>query len=104
MKFTFLSDSGHGWLKVPHALLADLGIAAKISCFSYSRGDFAYLEEDGDFSTFQAAMDAAGKTFVIRESRPAKDSRVRTYQPYYPRLTNGHADGSRHFFETAKEI
>jgi hypothetical protein len=83
--FDFISDPGHGWLKVPHRLLAELAIADRISHYSYSRGNFAYLEEDCDYSTFQAAMNAAGKPFKIRDRDSANNySRVRNYDSYSP--------------------
>ena len=66
MKFDVLTDPGHGWIKVPKKLLAELGIANKITPYSYMRGDFAYLEEDADASTFFEAMRAAGKTIEQR--------------------------------------
>lgn len=86
--FDFISDPGHAWLKVPHALLAELGIADQITSYSYSRGDFAYLEEDCDASRFVAAMNAAGREFKFRErNSPHRPSRVRNYATYRPRLT-----------------
>jgi hypothetical protein len=45
-------DSGHGWLEVSKAKLKSLGIAHKISSFSYEKGNKAYLEEDCDTSLF----------------------------------------------------
>jgi hypothetical protein len=98
--FDFISDPGHGWLKVPHRLLAELAIADRISHYSYSRGSFAYLEEDCDYSTFAAAMSAAGKPFKIRDRDSANNySRVRNYDRYSPLMgiaaalrTNAHAD------------
>lgn len=86
--FDFISDPGHGWLKVPHALLAELGIADKISTYSYSRDAFAYLEEDLDASTFIAAMKAAGREIKFRERNCAHVySRVRHYATYRPQVT-----------------
>ena len=32
--FDFISDPGHGWLKVPHRLLAELAIADQITTYS----------------------------------------------------------------------
>ena len=46
MKFTFFSDPGHGWVKVPLALIKELGIARDITQYSYIKGDWVYLEED----------------------------------------------------------
>lgn len=108
--FDFISDPGHAWLKVPHALLVELGIADKISQYSYTRGAFAYLEEDCDASHFIAAMKAAGREIKFRErNSPSRPSRVRNYATYRPRLTlddavrniaaalraNGHADPAK---------
>jgi len=57
MTYTYIVDSGHGWLKVPHSELRTLGIADKISLYSYSNGSYAYLEEDCDAGVF---IDAKG--------------------------------------------
>ena len=61
--FTFHSDAGHGWVEVPLAVLKDLGIADKITSYSYMRtctrdGVTAYLEEDCDAGTFLKAYTA----------------------------------------------
>ncbi|WP_297085404.1 hypothetical protein [uncultured Draconibacterium sp.] len=59
MKYTFFSDPGHGWLKVPIEHIKQLGIESQITCFSYvSNNDkYAYLEEDVDANIFvKAAM------------------------------------------------
>lgn len=45
---TFLSDPGHGWLRVPLTDIAILNLETKITPYSYIIGDFAYLEEDCD--------------------------------------------------------
>jgi hypothetical protein len=44
----FYSDPSHGWLAVKISDLFLLGIAHKISKYSYMRGLTAYLEEDCD--------------------------------------------------------
>ncbi len=62
--YQFFTDAGHGWLQVSHKELAELGIADKISSFSYSDGEFAYLEEDCDASVF---VDAKGWTTLKGE-------------------------------------
>jgi hypothetical protein len=55
--YRFIEDPGHGWLEVPVTELQALGIADKISGYSYvSRdGRTAYLEEDCDATKFIAA-------------------------------------------------
>ena len=50
--FKKYSDPGHGWLAVKRKLLTDLGIADKITSYSYQRGATVYLEEDCDATTF----------------------------------------------------
>jgi hypothetical protein len=49
-KYLFISDPGHGWLRVP--LKEILPIQDKISKCSYMNSKFAYLEEDCDMSIF----------------------------------------------------
>jgi len=83
-KFDFISDPGHGWVKVPKAILSDLMIAEKISRYSYQRDAFAYLEEDCDLTIFfNAYRDRFGTDPKIRE-RVARErrSRVRGYDTY----------------------
>ena len=55
MKYTFYDDPGHGWLEVPMTELVEMEIADKISTCSYRGGDYAYLEEDYDMTTFLRA-------------------------------------------------
>jgi hypothetical protein len=45
-------DAGHEWLAVKKKELIELGIADKISYFSYEKGGTAYLEGDCDAETF----------------------------------------------------
>jgi hypothetical protein len=60
--YRFIHDPGHGWLEIPTAELVNLGIAGKISRFSYQSRDrrMAYLEEDCDVAHFDRAMSEAG--------------------------------------------
>ena len=55
--YVFYSDPGHGWLAVSVEELQQLGIADKITSYSYLSGDgsVAYLEEDQDMRTFRLA-------------------------------------------------
>jgi len=55
--YRFIEDPGHGWIEVPVSELEALGIADKITPYSYlsSDGKLAYLEEDSDLSTFARA-------------------------------------------------
>lgn len=54
----FISDPGHGWLRVPLADIAALGIEEDISPYSFIDGHFAYLEEDCDYTVFIDACTA----------------------------------------------
>jgi hypothetical protein len=87
MKLDFIQDPGHGWLKVPRKLLHELNIEHKISRYSYQRAAYVYLEEDCDYSTFQAAMNQAGRPFTCRD-RVAREkrSKIRSYESFRPAL------------------
>ena len=65
--YQFISDPGHGWLRVKLSELKRLGITDKITSYSYISGDHAWLEEDGDYSTFCAAKRAHGEPFTVSE-------------------------------------
>lgn len=51
-------DAGHEWLAVKKQELVDLGIAQKISAYSYEKGATAYLEGDCDAALFFDAYKA----------------------------------------------
>lgn len=87
--YTFYNDPGHGWLAVPVIELIALGIAGKISAFSYRKGDTAYLEEDCDAGVFLQAKFGANLAFADLERRGIlqdvyqETTPIRNYQPYY---------------------
>ena len=54
-KYIFHQDPGHGWVEVPMAELRLLGIAGKITPYSYRIGNRAFLEEDCDAGTWEKA-------------------------------------------------
>ena len=78
----FHSDSGHGWLAVRIKELNDLGIADKVSSYSYMNGKTAYLEEDCDASVYLDAQENKGVKVVIKRGKFQERSRVRSYQGY----------------------
>lgn len=89
MKFKFYSDPGHGWIAVKINLLEELGIADKISSYSYMKGSTAYLEEDCDASLFFYAYQEVHQTTPPYESRHNdKRSPIRSYEPYKYVKTN----------------
>jgi len=80
--FIFYTDPGHGWGKVPIKLLINLGIADKISTFSYTRNGFAFLEEDCDLPLFIKKLNTIGVTPKFKPQHTDRNSRIRNY-PYY---------------------
>lgn len=84
MSYTIYADAGHAWLKVKKSELFAMGIADKITPFSYQYGEYAYLEEDCDLSTFAEAY-GVEKWQAIKNKIPLKMSefsRIRTYASY----------------------
>ena len=53
---TFITDPGHGWLRVPLVDIAALGLETAISNYSFIDGHYAYLEEDADCAVYLAAL------------------------------------------------
>lgn len=83
MKYDFISDPGHGWLKVKRKEVEALGI--HVSQFSYQRGEFVYLEEDADLLRFVKAKEALGELLQYRvRTAGYKASRVRNYESFCP--------------------
>lgn len=80
--YDFISDPGHGWIKVPRKQLDDLNIADKITRYSYQRNGHVYLEEDCDATTFSDAMEQTGFLLRFRSRISDKQSKVRSYEPY----------------------
>jgi hypothetical protein len=72
----FISDSGHGWLRVPHAELKASGV--KPSPFSYFDAENAYLEEDCDAPAY---IQATGET-NFREINVNGESHIRDLERF----------------------
>lgn len=83
-KVKFYSDPGHGWGAVKRKILVDLGLADRISHYSYQKGDTVYLEEDCDFPMFATHLNAArnGVTFEYVEKTTNRRSPIRSYDCY----------------------
>ena len=92
--YTYFTDPGHGWLRVKRAELNALGIANKISPYSYMRGDYVYLEEDCDMAKFMQAkgwlqengrvIEGFWDTGIIKNQNcRTRDSAIRSYERYY---------------------
>ena len=82
LQFNVYSDPGHAWVKVSRKLLVKLGIADKITPYSYQRGDAVYLEEDCDLSTLLGALKARNITPKFKEFNTNKTSKIRSYESY----------------------
>jgi len=82
-KFNYYRDAGHGWVAVKKNILEKIGIADKITSFSYQRGKMAYLEEDCDLSLFMKAMEEyLGKTPTLEVKDHGNYSWVRSQETY----------------------
>ena len=80
------SDPGHGWLKVHQSFLYKLGIADKISDFSYSdglHGHYVYLEEDCDAPILITEAEKQGyPLFFLPEHTTNSSSVIRNKGPF----------------------
>lgn len=56
-RIEFYTDDGHGWLRVDKGMLSKLGIAERISEYSYMNGSNVYLEEDVDAGIYIKAYE-----------------------------------------------
>jgi hypothetical protein len=75
-------DPGHAWARFPKAKLVSLGIADKISTYSYMNGANAFLEEDCDLSVLVVALRDRGYEIKFNESHANKQSKIRNYATY----------------------
>jgi hypothetical protein len=82
IKIKVFGDSGHAWARFPKARLVKLGIADKITPYSYQNGVNAFLEEDCDLSTLMATLKDQGYTVKFDESFTNKSSKIRGYCSY----------------------
>jgi N-acetyl-anhydromuramyl-L-alanine amidase AmpD len=76
------ADPGHAWARFPKAKLVQLGIADKISTYSYQNGSNAFLEEDCDLSTLISALRERGYEIRFNESHTNRQSKIRNYETY----------------------
>jgi hypothetical protein len=83
LDLAFYSDPSHGWLQVPHSLVNQLGIANKISRYSYMDANSAYLEEDCDLSIFMQKAKETGLEIGFIDRYTNYDSPIRRYNRYF---------------------
>ena len=81
-KVKFYTDPGHGWAAVKRGVLTDLGIADKITAYSYQRGQTVYLEEDCDLSTLATALSLKGTVLEYQTIHTDRRSPIRSYERY----------------------
>ena len=82
MKIKFYADPGHGWAAVKLDVLDKLGIADKISSYSYVNGKTVYLEEDCDLGILLNSLEANGISVEFDEKHTNKYSHIRNYDRY----------------------
>lgn len=82
LKCVFLCDPGHGWLKVNKKHILKLGLADKISSYSYERNNHVYLEEDCDAGVFLKAFKDLGGEVVVKSKHTNKQSKIRSYNSF----------------------
>jgi len=82
IKIKVFGDPGHAWARFPKARLAKLGIADKITPYSYQNGVNAFLEEDSDLSTLIDTLQAKGFKVKFDETYTNKSSKIRGYCSY----------------------
>jgi len=78
----FYHDPAHGWLAVKFKDLCELGITDSISCFSYMRGQTAYLEQDSDAGKYLEAARERGLEIQIQDRQHHTVSPIRYYERY----------------------
>jgi N-acetyl-anhydromuramyl-L-alanine amidase AmpD len=76
------ADPGHAWARFPKARLQALGIADKVSTYSYQRGQYAFLEEDCDLSLLIKALRERGYEVKFKEAHTNRQSKIRGYDHY----------------------
>lgn len=82
LKLNYFTDPGHGWVSVKLQTLIDLGIADKISTYSYIRGKSAYLEEDCDLGLLFTTCDSMGVKIDLITKHTNNRSPIRSYATY----------------------
>ena len=76
------ADPGHAWARFPKAKLVSLGIADKITHYSYQKGTNVFLEEDCDLSILVTALKDRGYEIKFNESHTNRQSKIRSYNTY----------------------
>jgi len=75
-------DPGHGWARVPKQRLQRLGIADRISIYSYQNGTNAFLEEDCNLGVLISALRERGYKICFRTHHTNRSSKIRSFDTY----------------------
>jgi hypothetical protein len=75
-------DPGHAWARFSKKRLVELGIADKISRYSYQNGNNAFLEEDCDLSVLANALRDQGFEIKYKSNRTDRQSKIRSFDRY----------------------
>jgi len=78
--FEFHYDAGHGWMKVPRAIVRAIGLTeSDFSAYSYADADHLYLEEDCDAPAFAQAFEVMkGVPLDVAEIDDGPESFIRS--------------------------
>lgn len=77
-------DPGHAWARVPRKRLIRLGIADKVSVYSYQNKDNVFLEEDCDLPLMVNALKERGYEVKFKTSHTERESKIRKFNSYQP--------------------
>jgi len=75
-------DPGHAWARFSKKRLVELGIADKISRYSYQNGNNAFLEEDCDLSLLANALRENGYEITYKTAHTDRQSKIRGFERY----------------------
>jgi hypothetical protein len=77
------NDPSHAWGKVKRKVLDNLGIADKVSSYSYQYKDNVYLEEDADLLLVcRHLLFNTNVQIKFVEKHTNRESRIRSYERY----------------------
>lgn len=84
LNLRYIQDPGHGWVQVPRRLARTILGAdfAKITPYSYQRGDNLYLEEDQDAGLFLLAARNSGHTINLLDEHLNDEAAIRSYRSF----------------------
>ena len=83
IKIKVYSDPGHAWGAVKRNVIDELGIADKITAYSYQKGATVYLEEDLDLGTLIDTLKRRAVFYKIEEkAHTDRYSPIRNYSRY----------------------